>query len=91
MKSDALLLFLFISFVTEKVIAELGSEDKATKLWCFEMVEKYKIQPGKSFGTLPSANHNKYLQAECFRFLCEPNLRAGKGVFNCIPLSNLQM
>lgn len=65
----------------EMVNAEMTLEQ--TKLWCFTMVEEHKIQPGRSFGNLPKTKHNEYLQAECYRFLCEPNPLAGKGVFKC--------
>jgi hypothetical protein len=84
MISNAFQLVLLIIFMMEMVIAEMTLEE--TKLWCFTMVEKHKIQPGRSFGNLPKTKHNEYLQAECYRFLCEPNSLGGKGVFKCISL-----
>jgi|Transcript_3352 hypothetical protein len=87
MISTALRLVRIIFFV-EIVNAEMTLEQ--TKLWCLGMVKTHKIQPGRSFGELPITKHNEYLQAECFRFLCEPNPQAGKGVFDCIPLRDSQ-
>jgi hypothetical protein len=62
------------------------SNDK--KEWCFEMKDKYNILPGQSFGSLPEEQHNVYLVARCYRYFCQPNAMAGKGVFKCIPLTN---
>ena len=53
---------------------------------CIEMRDKYGIEPGKSFGSLPINMHKSYLAARCYRFFCQPNERAGKGVFDCEPL-----
>ena len=55
------------------------------KQTCFDMRTKYSIEPGESFGTLPSSMHSDYLKLRCYRFFCEVNSKVGKGKFICIP------
>lgn len=55
--------------------------------YCFEAKRKYNILPGKSFGTLPYEQHAPYLRARCHRFFCKPHPMAGKGVYECEPLT----
>ena len=58
------------------------------KGYCERMRKEYSILPGKSFGSLPKRLHAEYLHAACHRFFCEPHPKAGKGVFDCVPLAN---
>lgn len=53
--------------------------------WCFRMREKYHIEPGESFGELPSSLHSIYLSVKCYRFFCKPHPLAGRGKFRCEP------
>jgi hypothetical protein len=57
-----------------------------TKAYCINMREKYDIDPGQSFGSLPLDLHEEYLSAQCYRYFCAPNKMAGKGKFKCKPL-----
>ena len=60
-----------------------GSEEE---VYCIEAKKRYGIIPGQSFGSMPMELRDKYLDARCYRFFCEPHERAGRGVFQCIPL-----
>jgi len=62
------------------------SEGPDTLAYCIDVKKTHKIQPGKSFGTLPFTHHATYLRAKCHRYFCEPNVMAGLGKFDCIPL-----
>ena len=62
------------------------SEGPDTLKYCNDVKNTHKIQPGKSFGTLPFTDHATYLRAKCHRYFCEPNAMAGLGKFDCIPL-----
>eukprot|EP01033_Poteriospumella_lacustris_P009935 gene9935-gene10747 len=67
---------------------QLSAADAKDKAWCISMRDKYNIEPGRSFGSLPYSEHNRYLQARCYRFFCKPHPLAGKGVFKCEPLED---
>ena len=56
------------------------------KAKCYDFKNKYLIMPGKSFGNLPMSMHEEYLKLKCYRFFCEQNSMAGRGVFDCVPL-----
>jgi len=54
--------------------------------WCITTRERYGVEPGQSFGSMPTEMHAHYLKAKCYRFFCQHDPRAGNGKFNCIPL-----
>ena len=82
-------LFVAVAMIVS-IVAVYGEVETGNvgsdKNWCFEMRKKYNIEPGKSFGQLPTNMHDKYLSSRCYRFFCQPHPRAGKGVFDCDPL-----
>ena len=55
--------------------------------WCVMTRDRYAVEPGQSFGSMPQSMHANYLKAKCHRFFCEPDPRAGNGKFNCVPLT----
>lgn len=61
-----------------------SSEDRERE-YCKDMRRKYNIIPGESFGTLPQNLHNKYLNARCHRFFCQPHPMSGM-ILNCLSL-----
>ena len=85
MTAQALLVLLLL--VRPSIFALATSTPGATdEDNCVKMRTEYKIEPGKSFGQLPSSLHGQYLALRCYRFFCEPHELAGKGVFPCTPL-----
>lgn len=70
----------------ETLSVALSEQQGKDKSWCIQMRDKYQIEPGRSFGSLPREMHNLYLQARCHRFFCKPHPLAGKGVYKCEPL-----
>lgn len=88
------LIFTILIFCQSSLISKAFAKNVteashiSDKSWCDQIKSKFAIVPGKSFGNLPSKMHPEYLNKRCYRFFCEPNLRAGKGLFDCIPLSS---
>jgi hypothetical protein len=67
---------------------EVENNELESKSWCQKMKVAYHIQPGQSFGELPSSKHKEYLDHKCYRFFCKPHPLAGKGVFPCEALTS---
>jgi hypothetical protein len=86
MRYSNLLLLLVVSAVALATPMS-GGEDEA---YCQATRKTYNVEPGRSFGTLPVSMHKRYLAARCYRYFCEPNELAGKGVFDCVPLKSSQ-
>lgn len=93
----SMLLFVWVMLLVGGVMAQsnlrtndapLNAAEAKDKAWCISMRDKYNIEPGRSFGSLPYSEHNRYLQARCYRFFCKPHPLAGKGVFKCEPLED---
>ena len=78
--------FGFTQFTTPVAVQKLSPREAEDLQQCQDMREKYAIEPGQSFGTLPVSMHNKYLYLRCYRFFCKPHPLAGKGKFPCEPL-----
>jgi hypothetical protein len=53
---------------------------------CDELKSKYSVIPGSSFGSMPIVDQDVYLKSQCDRFFCEPHPKAGKGVYDCVPI-----
>ena len=80
------LLSLFLYF--HSALAQAKNDILDKKRYCERTRKQYDIEPGKSFGSLPQQLHAEYLHAQCYRYFCEPHPKAGRGVFQCVPLVN---
>jgi len=86
----AVVVFVLWVFVAKSMGQNILPAEADARARCTKMRTDYDIKPGKSFGSLPASQHNSYLRLKCYRFFCEPNAMAGKGVFDCVELKNQQ-
>ena len=57
-----------------------------TKAWCVRTHGQHRVRPGVSWGTLEKKLRRAWIDRGCDAFFCEPNDRAGRGVYKCAPL-----
>eukprot|EP01038_Epipyxis_sp_PR26KG_P004148 gene4148-5907_t len=63
-------------------------EKESNRKECILLKRSYNVAPGKSWGKMDINNQNRWMNLKCDGFFCKKNKLAGKGVYNCIPVTN---
>jgi hypothetical protein len=61
-------------------------EQKEARKLCKSLFKAHHVSPGISWGTLSTLQQELWMNNNCDRFFCQPNSKAGKGVYKCIPI-----
>ena len=53
--------------------------------WCRSHHRRHRVRPGVGWGSLSKPQRQEWMDRGCDEFFCEPNDRAGRGVYKCVP------
>ena len=56
---------------------------------CKGLYRKHKVQPGQHWGTLTKIQQARWMEMDCDKFFCQPNKLSGRGVYKCIPTTDV--
>ena len=57
----------------------------AREEWCRSHHRRHRVRPGVGWGSLSKPQRQEWMDRGCDEFFCEPNDRAGRGVYKCVP------
>lgn len=70
-------------------VDEFGdARHRKTKLECKDLYKTHNVIPGQSWGTMSTAQQNRWMEIRCDRYFCQPNKMESKGIYKCIRIKS---
>ena len=54
---------------------------------CHKLRKSHQVKPGRSWGSMNVTLQDLWMKMKCDEYFCKKNAMAGRGVYNCEPLS----